>query len=87
MDVTLNLDSDSYKPFLKENNTLLYVHSESNHPRKVLNNIPDGVNKRLSAISSNEEMFWTAAPWYQDALRDSGHYYQMKYDPNANTKN
>ena len=32
-------------------------------------------------------MFWTAAPWYQDALRDSGHYYQMKYDPPANTHN
>ena len=87
LDVTLNLDSDTYKPFLKENNTPLYVHSESNHPRKVLNNIPDGVNKRLSAISSNEEMFWTAAPRYQDALRDSGHYYQMKYDPPANTQN
>ena len=32
LDITLELDSDVYKPFLKPNNTLLYVHKDSNHP-------------------------------------------------------
>ena len=53
LDITLDLEKDTYKPFMKENNTPLYVHSQSNHPRNVLKNIPAGVNKRLSSISSN----------------------------------
>ena len=81
LDVTMNLENDSYKPYLKDNDIPLYVHRESNHPRQVLTNIPDSVNRRLSAISSNDEMFWTAAPIYQDALRNSGYKTQMKFDP------
>ena len=81
LDVTMNLETDTYKPYLKDNDVPLYVHRESNHPRQVLNNIPDSVNRRLSAISSNDEMFRTAAPKYQDALRNSGYKYQMKYNP------
>ena len=81
LDVTMNLENDSYKPYLKDNDIPLYVHRESNHPRQVLTNIPDSVNRRLSAISSNDEMFWTAAPIYQYALRNSGYKTQMKFDP------
>ena len=32
LDVTLDLASGSYKPFMKPNNKILYVHQESNHP-------------------------------------------------------
>ena len=32
LDVTLDLSSGSYKPFMKPNNKILYVHQESNHP-------------------------------------------------------
>lgn len=32
LDVTLDLASGSYKPFMKPNNKILYVHRQSNHP-------------------------------------------------------
>ena len=55
LDITLDLDNELFKPYMKENHTPTYVHSQSNHPPLVLKNIPLGVNKRLSKISSNKE--------------------------------
>ena len=57
LDVTFDLTSESYKPYMKPNNKLLYVHSQSNHPPALLNNIPDNINKRLTSISSSKEVF------------------------------
>jgi hypothetical protein len=61
LDIYLDLDLDEYGPFRKPGDTPVYVHSQSNHPRKVLENIPFGVNKRLSRISSSKEIFDKAA--------------------------
>ena len=83
LDVTLALDDDSYKPFTKPNNIPQYVHVHSNHPPQVLKNIPASVNKRLSCISSDEKMFQTAAPLYQEAINKSGYNYTLKFDPSA----
>ena len=34
LDVELNLNNNSYRPFLKPNSALLYVNSSSNHPQE-----------------------------------------------------
>ena len=81
LDITMDLEEDIFKPFIKPNDTPLYVHRLSNHPPTVTKNIPAAVNRRLSAISSNEKMFKTAAPLYQEALKKSGYNYQLKVDP------
>ena len=83
LDVTLNLETGLYEPYMKENNTIFYVHSKSNHPPSILKNLPQNINNRLSKISANEEIFTTAIPPYQAALEASGYPYQLKYDPNA----
>ena len=83
LDVFFDLENDSFRPYLKPNNVPQYVHKMSNHPPAVLKNIPEGVNKRLSSISSNEEMFETAAPIYREALARSGYEYQLKFNPEA----
>ena len=77
----MNIENDTFKPFMKPNNTPLYVHKLSNHPPNVTKNIPAAVNRRLSSISSNEEMFNSAAPTYQEALKSSGYNYQLKFNP------
>ena len=87
LDVTLDLRSGIYKPFAKPNNVPLYVHNKSNHPPSVLNNIPEGINKRLSNNSSNEKLFKEAIPVYQKALKNSGYDYQMTYKPDIEPKN
>lgn len=57
LDVTLNLNTGIYQPFMKPNNTSLYVNKQTNHPPNILKNIPEGINKRLSTISANETVF------------------------------
>ena len=57
LDVNFNLETGIYRPFMKPNDTPLYVHANSNHPPGILKNIPESVNTRLSKISANEEVF------------------------------
>ena len=84
LDVTLDLKTGLHKPFLKQNNTLQYVHISSNHPSHVIDNIPKGVEDRLSLLSSNEEIFRRAIAPYQEALRKAGHDYILKFKPPKN---
>ena len=83
LDVTFNLTKNSYQPYTKPNTTLQYVHQESNHPPITLKNIPAGINKRLSSLSSDKNSFDQAAPPYQKALHDSGYQYNLYYEPTA----
>ena len=61
LDVTFDLQRGIFKPYRKPNDTTNYVHSKSNHPPSILKNIPKNVNKRLSSISANKEVFDEAA--------------------------
>ena len=76
LDVTLDLNKQSYGPFIKPNNKPLYVHRESNPPL-TLKNILLAVNRRLNEISSCKESFEEAAPVFQEALRNSGYEYTV----------
>ena len=50
LDVTMNLNNESLGPYRKPNDTTLYVHTKSNHPKNVINEIPVPLNKRLSMM-------------------------------------
>ena len=39
LDVTLDLDQDTYEPYTKENNVIKYIHASSNHPHNILKKI------------------------------------------------
>ena len=85
LDINLNLETGIYRPYMKPNETPTYVHMESNHPGGILKNIPYSVNKRLSSISSNEQVFNLASPPYQEALKKSGYDFDLKFEtPVAN---
>ena len=85
LDVIFDLETETFRPYNKPNNIPQYVHKMSNHPPPVLRNIPEGVNKRLSSISSNSEMFNEAAPLYQEALDKSGYDYKLHFNPQTET--
>ena len=57
LDITLDLNTGLYTPYMKENNTILYVNKKSNHPPSTLKNIPESVNNRLTRNSKNENVF------------------------------
>ena len=69
---------------MKPNDTPIYINKDSNHPPSIINNIPLAVNKRLSSISANEEIFNKAATPYQEALNKSGYNYKLRYEPTQN---
>ena len=82
LDITLALTSGFFKPFMKPNNKLLYIHRQSNHPPTLLKNISHNINKRLTSISSNQKVF-DAIPLYQKALNESGYDYKLMYNPQS----
>ena len=81
LDVTLDIPSESYRPFMKPGTVPKYIHRDSDHPPSVIRAIPKGVNNRLSRLSSSEAIFEAAAPPYQEALRKAGYSHQLVYDP------
>ena len=85
LDVTFNLTEEIYKPYKKPNNQLLYVNSQSNHPKSVLKHIPNSVEHRLNAISSNENVFNAAKTEYERALQSAGYNNELEYKEPSET--
>ena len=48
LDVTFDLTNGTYKPYMKPNNKLSYVHSQSNHPPALLKNITLNIKKKAN---------------------------------------
>ena len=85
LDVTFNLNDGTYRPYQKPDNIIQYIHVESNHPPNIIKQIPKTIEKRLSQLSSSEEIFNESAPFYEDKLHQSGYQQKLKYNP-ANTE-
>ena len=81
LDIEMDLQEGTYKPFIKPNDSPLYVHRLSNHPVSVTNNIPVAVNRRLSTLSSSQEMFNSVKEVFQEALEKSGYNHKLEYSP------
>ena len=50
LDVTFNLNDGEYMPYMKPNNTLVYVHSQSNHPPATLKKRSNQHRKKIVRI-------------------------------------
>ena len=57
LDVTLNLENSTYRPYKKENNQIKYINIESNHPPSIIKQLPLSIESRLSSLTSSEEIF------------------------------
>ena len=73
LDITLDLSTGSFRPYKKPNDQLQYVHTSSNHPRNILDQLPTSINNRLSRNSSNTHLFNQAKVEYEQALINSGY--------------
>ena len=80
LDVTLNLNDGSHKPYRKPNDETLYIHAKSNHPPNIIKQLPLSVEERLRELSSSRQIFEEAAVYYQEVLNKCGYQYQMKYE-------
>ena len=87
LDVSLNLEMDKFFPYRKPSNTLLYIHSKSNHPPSIIKQLPSMTNKHISNLSCNEREFNKTKPLYESARKSSGFNYSMKFEaPVENTR-
>ena len=85
LDIEMNLEEGTYKPFIKPNDSPVYVHRLSNHPPSITKNIPVAVNKRLSARSSSQDMFDSVKGVYQESIENSGYNFKLEYSPTSET--
>ena len=79
LDVTLNLNNGTFKPFSKNDSAPRYINISSNHPRSVLRQISNAVNQRINKLCSCKKIFEENKSRYDDALKDSGFQGRLEY--------
>ena len=87
LDVQFDLNKNEFSPYMKPGDSPKYVSEKSDHPKKIVKNVPVSVQKRLSGISSNEEVFRAAARPYQISLNRAGYDHILVYDEEAQNNN
>ena len=60
VDVDFNLNDVNYKPYIKPNREIKYIHKNSNHLPSVIRKIPLSIESGLSTLSFNEKIFQEA---------------------------
>ena len=68
LDVLLDLNSGTYRAWIKPEQIINYVHKESNHPAHIIKNIPLEVQRRLNLLSSNIDMLEASKGPFHEAL-------------------
>ena len=73
-----NPSSRSYR---KPENLPVYMHKHSNHPATILKELPKSIAKRISDLSSSENIFHDAIPVYKEVLQKSDATSDLVYTP------
>ena len=79
LDVQLNLEDLSYRPFRKDAKVPLYIHKQSNHPPHIKKELPKMIGKRVSQLSSSKAIFENEATIYNAAPKNSGYDEELEY--------
>ena len=90
LDVTLNLNDGSYRPYKKPNEETNYIHVNSDHPQSISKQLPMSIEKWLSSLSSSKDVFEEAAPYYEQHISNCRYKEKLNYQdptsPNLITK-
>ena len=81
MHMKVNAHSGKYYPYRKQNNSLPYIHKQSNCPPSVINRIPFMISKPLTDIFRDKEHFDKAARIYNEARKNSGFNKTLNFSP------
>ena len=83
-----DLSNKKFKPSRKPNDDPLYINRHSNHPPSIIKQLPTSNNKRISALSADEQTFHESAPIYQNALNKAQQFRpQTRLHETSTTKN
>ena len=67
LDGRFNLANDICQPYSKLNSEIVYINKHSNHPSNILREVPKAINKWISNISCNQDIFGASKPIYEQA--------------------
>ena len=81
LDVTFRLENNTYRPYKKPNDKLIYIDVSSNHPPQIKKQLTKIISDRLSRNSSNAGIFNNTKLEYQEALKKCGHATKLTYTP------
>ena len=56
LDILFDLQTNTYRPFQKDNQNPLYINRQSNHPFKIKKELPNMIASRLSKLSCSEQV-------------------------------
>ena len=79
LEVTLNLNDGTYRPFHKPNEETTYIHVESDHAPKIIKKILRPIEKTLSHLYSAKEIFKNSKDHYEQGLRQWGYNEKLNY--------
>ena len=80
LDVRLDLVNNTYQPYREPNSETVYINKDSNHPPNILKYLTKTINKRISEISCNQDIFDAAKSTYEQALSKGGFNEELKYN-------
>ena len=93
LDVTLNSNTGTQELYNKPNNNPLYININSNHPPKIIKNLPENIQKRIRELSSSTRIFNNSKDLDNNALSVSGFQQRIRFEqhktsatPNKNRK-
>ena len=72
LNVPFGLVNNTDQPYRKPNNEPVYIHKQSNHPLKILKELPKSIKKLISDISCDENVLNDAKLTQEKALNNSG---------------
>ena len=79
LDVELNLNDISYKPYRKPNSNIMYINKNSSHPKNIIKQIPNIINDRLNKRSSTQENFLKVKSDYESIMEKCGYKEKLHY--------
>ena len=86
LDIFFDLKSGKHRPYVKPNNTTIYVDKNSNHPPIIIKNLPEMIETRLTTLSSDINEFDKVKDYYQNALKKGGYDKTLKFNQQSDTK-
>ena len=79
LDLRLDLINDTYQPYRKPNSKTVYINKHSNYPPNILTELLKSIDKRITNISCNQDIFDAAKSTNEQALHNSGFNEELKY--------
>ena len=68
--IQLDLNTSTYQPYRKPDNNPVYLTKIPITPTKVLKELPKSIEKHVSGISLNENVFTQSTPIYHNASQE-----------------